>query len=63
MPIDPANASELVTIAREVGAEVIVGTLRYRSKNVRCHRISDSRSLTCPFPFLRVGRSSPSPNV
>jgi hypothetical protein len=29
MPIDPANASELATIAPEVGAEVLEGNLRY----------------------------------
>jgi hypothetical protein len=32
MPIDPANASELATIAHEVGAEVLKGRLRYLSK-------------------------------
>jgi hypothetical protein len=31
MPINPANASELATIAREVGAEVLEGNLRYPS--------------------------------
>jgi len=31
MPISPANASELATIAREVGAEVVEGDLRYPS--------------------------------
>jgi hypothetical protein len=32
MPIDPANASELATIACEVGAEVVEGDLRYPSE-------------------------------
>ncbi len=31
MPINPANATELATIAREVGAEVVEGNLRYPS--------------------------------
>jgi hypothetical protein len=31
MPINPANASELATIAREVGANVVGGNLRYQS--------------------------------
>ena len=31
MPIDLASASELATIAREVGAEVVEGDLRYQS--------------------------------
>ena len=31
MPINPANATELATIAREVGAEVLEGSLRYQS--------------------------------
>jgi len=33
MPIDPANAGELANIAREVGAEVLEGTLRYPSES------------------------------
>jgi hypothetical protein len=32
MPTHPANASELATIARKVGAEVLKGNLRYPSK-------------------------------
>jgi hypothetical protein len=32
MPINPANATELATIAREVGAEVVEGNLRYSSE-------------------------------
>jgi hypothetical protein len=31
MPINPANANELATIAREVGVEVVEGDQRYRS--------------------------------
>ncbi len=31
MPIDPANANELATTAREVSAEVVRGNLRYPS--------------------------------
>lgn len=32
MPVDLANATELTTIAREVGAEVVGGNLRYPSE-------------------------------
>ena len=32
MEVDPTNASELATIAREVGAEVLEGDLRYPSQ-------------------------------
>lgn len=32
MTVDPANAEELVVIAREVGAEVLAGHLRYPSE-------------------------------
>jgi hypothetical protein len=31
MQVDSANATELATIAREVGAEVVEGDLRYQS--------------------------------
>jgi hypothetical protein len=32
MPLNPANATELATIAREVGAEVVEGDLLYPSE-------------------------------
>jgi hypothetical protein len=32
MPINPANASELATIAREVGGEILEGALHYPSE-------------------------------
>lgn len=32
MYVDPANATELSTIAREVGAQVLAGDLRYPSE-------------------------------
>ena len=32
MPVDPSNARELTEIAREVGADVLTGNLRYASE-------------------------------